>query len=159
MKTKKCFKCGKVKSLDEFYIHKEMTDGHLGKCKNCTKNDVHSHRLLNIDKIREYDKERSMLPHRVKARKEYSMTTRGKSVGNKSKLKWNENNPEKRAASLLLNNAIKYGRIKKEPCKICGSTKRIHGHHNDYSKPLDVIWLCPQHHTDLHKYINEFDRS
>ena len=36
---KKCFKCGIEKELSEFYIHNRMGDGHLGKCKDCTKND------------------------------------------------------------------------------------------------------------------------
>ena len=37
MKEKECFVCHKVKPLDEFYAHKGMTDGHLNKCKECTK--------------------------------------------------------------------------------------------------------------------------
>ena len=37
MDKKKCFKCGKVKDLTLFYKHKMMNDGHLGKCKECTK--------------------------------------------------------------------------------------------------------------------------
>lgn len=37
---KKCFKCGAEKELTEFYKHKGMTDGRLGKCKACTKSDV-----------------------------------------------------------------------------------------------------------------------
>ena len=36
---KKCFKCGIAKELSEFYVHPKMGDGHLGKCKSCTKND------------------------------------------------------------------------------------------------------------------------
>jgi hypothetical protein len=37
---KKCFKCGKEKPIDEFYRHKAMADGHLGKCKDCTRKDT-----------------------------------------------------------------------------------------------------------------------
>ena len=37
---KVCFKCGIEKPLSEYYKHKKMADGHLGKCKDCTKNDT-----------------------------------------------------------------------------------------------------------------------
>ncbi len=58
--------------------------------------------------------------------------------------------PEKVKARDILNNAIKNGKIKKGKCAVCHSTKRIHGHHRDYSKPLKVEWLCPAHHKKLH---------
>lgn len=62
MKT--CFKCGVEKPLDEFYAHRAMADGHLGKCKTCAKLDVRTHRATT-NRPREYDRERAVLPHRI----------------------------------------------------------------------------------------------
>ena len=46
--------------------------------------------------------------------------------------------------------ALKVNKIIKDVCVICGN-KNTHGHHIDYKKPLEVIWLCPLHHTAIHK--------
>ena len=56
----------------------------------------------------------------------------------------------KRKASDALNNAIKSGKLKKQPCMICGEIK-VEAHHYDYTKPLEVEWLCMLHHRQLHK--------
>jgi hypothetical protein len=45
---KKCFKCGIEKDLSEFYAHSKMNDGHLGKCKECAKDDAHKHYRKSI---------------------------------------------------------------------------------------------------------------
>jgi hypothetical protein len=57
---------------------------------------------------------------------------------------------EKASASRLMARAIKTGVLSKQPCEVCGSTKSIHGHHDDYSKPLEVRWLCAVHHGSHH---------
>ena len=53
-------------------------------------------------------------------------------------------------AQQVFNRAIRIGQIQKKPCAICGSNTRIHGHHEDYQKPLDVIWLCTKCHLRGH---------
>lgn len=47
--------------------------------------------------------------------------------------------------------AIASGKLTKKPCEVCGATYRIHAHHDDYSKPSDVRWLCALHHSEHHK--------
>lgn len=59
--------------------------------------------------------------------------------------------PEKARARDALNGAIRRGRIKKPSrCEECGAHRKLHGHHHDYSKPLDVEWLCPPCHARRH---------
>lgn len=45
---------------------------------------------------------------------------------------------------------IKRGKLKKQPCNVCGEIK-VQAHHEDYSKPLEIIWLCVKHHIEIHK--------
>jgi hypothetical protein len=63
-------------------------------------------------------------------------------------------NPEKQKAHHALNNAIRAGKIVRQPCVICGNPKS-HGHHPDYSRPLVVIWLCAVCHKLLHKLLKK----
>ena len=55
MKSKRCFRCGKEKVLDQFYKHSQMKDGHLNKCKQCCKNDTAKNYRLNIEYYKRYD--------------------------------------------------------------------------------------------------------
>ena len=59
-------------------------------------------------------------------------------------------NPEKRAAHVAANNALRDGRIVKLPCAFCGASDNLEAHHHDYSKPLDVTWLCRPCHRRFH---------
>jgi len=58
-------------------------------------------------------------------------------------------NREKIKARQKLNNAIRDGWVEREPCENCGEPK-TDGHHEDYSKPYDVRWLCRPCHKAEH---------
>lgn len=45
--------------------------------------------------------------------------------------------------------AIKAGRLQKMPCEVCGNST-AQAHHDDYSRPLDIRWLCRKHHVEHH---------
>ena len=142
---KKCFKCGETKDLSEFYKHKQMADGHLNKCKECTINDAHNHYKKCVKSLDWVEKERKRGRDKYK---KYGY----RSKSSKGAKEWRERNPEKYKAHLMLNNALKYGKLKKCPCAICKS-ENSHAHHFDYSKPLDVRWYCPKHHSRIHRYL------
>ena len=129
---KKCLKCGEIKDIEMFYTHPKMIDGHINKCKACTKIDVHDNYKKNKVYYQAYDRERNRDEERKKRRAIYERNHR-------------EKYPEKYKARTAVNNAIRDGRLKKEPCCICGSMFS-QAHHEDYSKPLDVKWYCKQCH-------------
>jgi len=150
MKT--CRECGVEKQLDNFYKHFAMADGHLNKCIDCVKSRISKHRDQNLEKIRQYDKHRSMLPHRVQARKEYGKTEKGKIAKTKALKNYYEKYPLKRASHVITNNAIRDGKlVRQENCSECNSIEKIEAHHDDYTKPLDVRWLCNKCHRNWHK--------
>lgn len=63
---------------------------------------------------------------------------------------WRASHPEKRAAHQAVQTAVRNGTLVKHPCEVCGSSTRIHAHHDDYSMPLSVVWLCHTHHMERH---------
>lgn len=136
--VKPCFRCGSWLPIDEFYSHPQMADGHLNKCKTCTKSDVRKHYANTIEARHTYDRERRKCPERRKAA--------GASL-KRQKLA----HPEKAAARNAVSNAIRDGRLLRQPCSRCGAAERVEAHHHDYSKPLDVEWMCfPCHRTHGH---------
>jgi hypothetical protein len=61
----------------------------------------------------------------------------------------NEEQKLKANCRSYLNTYLKRGLIEKQKCNICGASES-EAHHEDYSKPLVVIWLCREHHLELH---------
>ena len=150
---KVCLECNVNKPLAEYYAHSQMQDGHLNKCKDCVKARVHKHRENNLDAVKDYDKKRSLLPHRVQARKDYLKTKNGKLAKKRALLNYRNNYPLKYAAHIITRNAIRDGTLMKQTnCSKCNSNIKVEGHHDDYTKPLDVRWLCELCHKEWHRH-------
>ena len=66
----------------------------------------------------------------------------------KSVEEWRKRNPLGKIAHRTVFVELRAGRLIKERCP-CGETK-VEAHHEDYSKPLEITWLCKQHHTLRH---------
>ena len=62
--------------------------------------------------------------------------------------------PDKTKARNILGNAIRDGKIQRQSCERCGNDK-THGHHEDYTQPLDVMWLCSKCHGLRHRELND----
>ena len=162
MKT--CSKCGETKPLEEFHKQAKSADGHVSHCKLCQK----------IIKKAYYEANKELVAAAVKAWREAnkerkSAIDKAWREANKeqiaaAKKAWRESNPdkvkeyavrkkehwpEKVAARLAVSNAIIAGKLARQPCEICG-TLSVEAHHDDYSNPLEVRWLCPKHHTEHH---------
>lgn len=132
---KRCTICKTVKPAAAFYVIPSRGLLHP-RCRDCNKAYSKAWRSRNPGKHTEH-------------RQKYRATEKGRS-GRKSELKrWRSRNPEKHKAHLAVLAAQKRGDLVSRPCEVCGDPKS-EGHHDDYGRPLDVRWLCKQHHVDLH---------
>jgi hypothetical protein len=86
------------------------------------------------------------MPHKdIAARREYFRKYR---EANREKA-----NPEKVKAQSAVGHAIRDDRLVRQSCEVCDDP-RSHGHHRDYSKPLEVTWLCAICHSLVHRVLN-----
>ena len=88
-------------------------------------------------------------PERVRARERArSRTARKRASIERSQARY----PHKLLARKMVRAAVVAGRLVRQPCAVCGATK-VEGHHPDYTKPLEVEWLCRRHHTLRHPHV------
>lgn len=140
MKT--CTGCGLQKELEDYYYDKKKLY-HFARCKECTKEHVRANRAKRIDYYREYD-----LMRWDRDGKRGEASKEAKLRGGRA---WAERNMEKRDAYAKVWSAIRSGKLTKQPCEVCGSDTDVEAHHEDYSKPLDVHWLCTEHHGETRR--------
>lgn len=93
-------------------------------------------------RLRDHGPDWQPRPRRTAAEKRESLRLREK--------RRREKHPEKMRARYAIKLAVKTGKLVRLPCVNCGDPKS-HGHHPDYAKPLEVVWLCAPCHRAVHK--------
>lgn len=65
---------------------------------------------------------------------------------------WQAADPRRAHCHREVKKAIREGRLERpDDCSVCGPTDyQIDAHHEDYDKPLEIMWLCRRCHTRLH---------
>lgn len=130
--VQRCSRCRETKPLDDFYPSPDKPNGRAAYCRPCS---------------RAYARERATLP-RVKAVR--AAWARGK--GREAVDRYKARHPVKTKAREILTHAIATGQlINPRVCEKCGKDERVEGHHDDYSAPLSVRWLCRWCHRAWHR--------
>jgi len=118
--------------------------------------------VIAVEQRRPIEEIRELLHPIHKERAIASLLARGRRLGYAIPYRWyaigkrqrtttpKPPDPAKIKARRKLNTEVRAGRIIRQPCGVCGSP-HAHGHHADYSKPLEVTWLCEAHHRMLHQ--------
>lgn len=146
---KNCIVCKQEKEISCFYKHPQMKDGHVNRCIDCAKENVRAARLRNAEHYRAYDKTRAMHPGRVAMRRRYQHAN--PDVISRNKAAWQARNPLKREAHIIVGNALRDGLVVRPPCcELCRRSVEVQGHHEDYSAPLWLAWLCTRCHRLVH---------
>ncbi len=140
-----CKRCDTDLPVNDFYKNDST-------CKECRKRLVRENRKKNIQYYREYDRKRAGNADRVCARRKYQKTENGIAAMKRSREKYMAKYPLRRAAHIIVGNALRDNKMQRMPCEDCGSENNVHAHHDDYTKPLEVRWLCRECHTEWHKH-------
>lgn len=119
----------------------------MNVCKICDNQRHINWRKNNPERVRELSKlQRERNPEKMRGFVSKYAKSHPEGARKRCK-KWAKHNKEKISAHGAVAYAIMIGSIKRQSC-FCG--KYAHAHHEDYSKKLEVVWLCPIHHKARH---------
>lgn len=136
---KKCSSCKELLDVSKFHKSKTGSHGVASYCKTCNAKYLQDWSNKNRSRVNEL------------SRKSYNNNLH---YFRKRDLKRRLEQPWKIEAKNAVNYAIKVGKLKREPCVVCGKENVI-GHHEDYSNKIDVTWLCRPHHIARHQEMDK----
>lgn len=161
---RECTICKKQKPFEEFSKSKKGKFGIDAQCKKCKyAKSGREHYLKNKEKChanaskwnkrnREYINSKVRAQYAADPKKVLERLRQHRKVNKETAKRYRERHKEKINAQSKLRDHVKRGNIiKPDKCSICNSTEWIEGHHPDYSKPLEVVWLCKKCHNAIHK--------
>lgn len=119
---KVCSRCKKCLPRSSFHKNRTTKDGLARTCKFCKF---------------------------ITNKKYFSSAAGKKALSGQTKRKWIRVK-QKVYCRNLVNGYIALGKITKGACSVCGTHEEIEAHHEDYSKPFDIMWLCRKHHNEIH---------
>ena len=144
-----CIKCGEEKPIEEFYTgtYQRKTGvfaATINRCKKCV-----NKRRRELLRSKGPDHTSGIWKQRWNSNKE---------IENRKRREYTSKHPDRASAKEMVARAIQKGLLVRSLiCETCGLTGRIDAHHEDYSKPLEVMWLCRSCH--MLKHVEKKDRD
>jgi len=171
VESKKCSKCERTKKLSEFKRilrrGKRVVDSQCAEClseykrkhyqanKEYYKNKSRKWAKENHERVKE-NRVRYYLENAERLRSQKREYSRRPEVVARQTERFREYRKDedflmREKARGILNKRIQSGKIiNPNKCSECGEEGYSEAHHEDYSRPLDVIWLCKLCHEEIH---------
>lgn len=148
--TKRCNDCGIEKPLSGFSPTGNPGGGYRSYCKACAVKRTAGWSRRNPEKFRAGKRDRwARHKDRINAERR-AKRAEARAAREEEKRRGVPRRVLANRAQARVAYALKAGILIREPCEVCGS-ERVHAHHPDYSRPLDVAWLCARHHRARHE--------
>lgn len=139
---RRCTKCRMEKpNTTEYFLPRDKGGSISSICRPCE-------RLRNLVRSRDKDWAKA----KYEKQKVRNIALYGTAINPKmraGKIRYRKKHPERHRAHVLVQQSIARGKLNRLPCEVCGANAQAH--HDDYSRPLDVRWLCRFHHYEHHR--------
>ena len=155
---RRCRQCNRRQGLEQDYRTKRcMPGGRDVICRWCRRSNERAYYLKNLKALRA--KSRRWQRNNKSVGKRWKKAN-GKKIRTTNR-RLRKARPDRQRAYDAVARALRNGEIDREPCESCGRSpkkvngrNRIHAHHGDYSRPLEITWLCSRCHGLRHRKEN-----
>lgn len=149
---KSCKVCYEQKPLTEFYKNSGMTDGRINVCKICHNKRCVEWTKQNRDRVNANNRKRAKLPEKKLARKNECKSEKAIIARREAVQRYRLKKPYVQSAHRFVRLAIEKGLwTRAEHCSQCNLSGAIEAHHDDYTRPDVVRWLCKACHEEWHR--------